>query len=139
MSDEPNPILEALEHFDKLQLEVLAVHAAIHQRLFKILAARLACEIDDLPNLKFMHAASLAYAGRNHGNTLDLLQKLDSVRNEVAHENNATKFVAKFGKLARAVLGPNYDDNPPDLAAEKKQEYSTLHFVKVLVETSNAG
>ena len=32
---------ELLEHFDKLQLEVLAVHAEIHQLLFSIIAQRL--------------------------------------------------------------------------------------------------
>jgi hypothetical protein len=139
MEDATNPILELLEHFDKLQLEVLAVHVEIHQRLFKILSSRLGCGRDDLPNLKFMHAARLAYAGQNHGNVIELLQELDSARNALAHENNPTKFTAKFAALSRDVLGPNYDENPPTLDAKRKQDYTALHFVKVLVETTHAG
>lgn len=136
---ETNPIIDLLEHFDRLQLEVLGVHAAIQRWLFKILAARLKCEIDDLPDLRFMHVARLAYAGNDPANTVALLQKLDSVRNEVAHENNPTEFVSKFQVFARAVLGPNYDDNPRDLETERKQEYAALHYVKVLVNTKSAG
>jgi len=60
MKHEANPVLALLDDFDKLQLRVLSVHAAIHQRLFKILANRLKCSVDDLPDLRFMHLARLA-------------------------------------------------------------------------------
>lgn len=139
MNDETNPVLDLFEHFDKLQLEVLAVHAAVQRRLLAVVATRLNCSVEDLPNLKFMHAATLAYAGRHVGDTIALLQKLDSVRNEVAHENDSFKFLMKFASLARAVLGPNYMDNPPDVAAVRRQAYSTLHFVKTMVESPSAN
>ena len=117
-----------LERFDEIQLAVLRTHISIHREAVRRISVARGVSRSALPRLRFMDAVEEAYPEKHLSDLRNVLQKLDSVRNELAHDDDTSAYLAKLGEFVRAARPGQYKEST-SFSEVDTQRFEALAFV----------
>lgn len=107
--EEVRPFKQAIEtafRANDLALLVLRCHMVVETLLYRVLAARLDVAVGELPNLPFSTLLQVTLVGERHEEVRPMLDRLNFIRNRVAHDLDDSTLATQVGNLVADFADP---------------------------------